>query len=247
MNWKGCGRKRSWPNSKCYPRINLVEMRKTWKASVGVPGLRAEIRTRDLTNTKQGSTIEVKINFTYIPMDVWFCFWTPFKLTKGFHGVLDWKLTFFTDGASFHLGGHINAQNSRNWSSINPTQTFEVTLHDQKIGALCTIATTRTVRTGVLKTLLFMSRTATYWASTIMVNSSTIYLHSEMHFRVQAHGILAATRDSLPSADDGGVSDALAEGNPFMRFECLPNSLHKLSSNAALYVLTMTTMTTQIA
>jgi hypothetical protein len=48
-------------------------------------------------------------------------------------GVLDPKLTFFTDEAWFHLSGYINAHN-RYWSSINPRQTFEVPLHGQKIG-----------------------------------------------------------------------------------------------------------------
>jgi hypothetical protein len=41
-------------------------------------------------------------------------------------GVLDPKLTFFTDEAWFHLSGYISAQNNRYCSSINPRQTFEV-------------------------------------------------------------------------------------------------------------------------
>jgi hypothetical protein len=44
------------------------------------------------------------------------------------------NLTFFTDEAWFHLSGYINAQNNRYWSSINPRQTFEMPIHDQKIG-----------------------------------------------------------------------------------------------------------------
>jgi hypothetical protein len=35
------------------------------------------------------------------------------------YGVLDPKLTLFTDEAWFHLSGYINAQNNRYWSSIN--------------------------------------------------------------------------------------------------------------------------------
>jgi hypothetical protein len=60
-------------------------------------------------------------------------------------GVLDPKLTFFTDEAWFHPNGYINAQNNRYWSSINPKQTFEVPLHDQKIGVWCAITASRIV------------------------------------------------------------------------------------------------------
>jgi hypothetical protein len=31
MNWKGCGRKRSWPYSRCYPGIYLEGLLKTTK------------------------------------------------------------------------------------------------------------------------------------------------------------------------------------------------------------------------
>jgi hypothetical protein len=60
-------------------------------------------------------------------------------------GILDPKLTFFTDEAWFHLSGYINVQNNRYWSSINPRQTFEVPLHDQKIGVWCVITASRIV------------------------------------------------------------------------------------------------------
>jgi hypothetical protein len=59
--------------------------------------------------------------------------------------VLDQKLTFFTDEAWFHLNGYINAQNKRYWSSINPKQTFDVPLHDQKICVWCAITASRIV------------------------------------------------------------------------------------------------------
>jgi hypothetical protein len=58
-------------------------------------------------------------------------------------GVRDPKLTFFTDEAWFHLSGYISAQNSKYWRSINPKQTFEVPLHDQKIGVWCAITASR--------------------------------------------------------------------------------------------------------
>jgi hypothetical protein len=43
MNWKGCGRKRTWPNFKVLPGILLEGLRITIKTSVRIAGLRAEI------------------------------------------------------------------------------------------------------------------------------------------------------------------------------------------------------------
>jgi hypothetical protein len=71
-----------------------------------------------------------------------FCNWF---LQAVHDGVLDPKLTFFTDEAWFHLSGYINAQNNGYWSSIKPKQTFEVPLHDQKIGVWCAITASRIV------------------------------------------------------------------------------------------------------
>jgi hypothetical protein len=50
MNWKEFGRKLSWPNSRW---ICLVELRKITKTSVRIAGLRAEIWTRNIPNSKQ--------------------------------------------------------------------------------------------------------------------------------------------------------------------------------------------------
>jgi hypothetical protein len=69
-----------------------------------------------------------------------FCNWF---LQAVHDGVLDPKLTFFTNEAWFHLSEYINAQNNRYWSSINPKQTSEVPLHDQKIGVWCAITASR--------------------------------------------------------------------------------------------------------
>jgi hypothetical protein len=44
-NWKGLGRKRSWPNLSYYPRILLEALRETMKTSVRIAGLWAEILT----------------------------------------------------------------------------------------------------------------------------------------------------------------------------------------------------------
>jgi hypothetical protein len=43
MNWKECGRKRWWPNLRCYAGILVEGLRKPRKTSVRIAGLRAEI------------------------------------------------------------------------------------------------------------------------------------------------------------------------------------------------------------
>jgi hypothetical protein len=52
-HWEEFWRKRSWPNIRHYPGIRLEGLRKTTKTSIRMPGLWAEIWTRDLPNTKQ--------------------------------------------------------------------------------------------------------------------------------------------------------------------------------------------------
>jgi hypothetical protein len=81
-------------------------------------------------------------------------------------GVLDPKLTFFTDEAWFHLSGYINAQNNRCWSSINPKQTFKVPLHDQKIGAWRAITASLIAGSIFFKTLCL--RAVCQWHSTAL-------------------------------------------------------------------------------
>jgi hypothetical protein len=83
-----------------------------------------------------------------------FCNWF---LQAVHDGALDPKLTFFTEEAWFHLSGYINAQSNKYWSSINPKQTFEVPLHDQKIGVWCAITASQIVGPIFLKTLLIQS------------------------------------------------------------------------------------------
>jgi hypothetical protein len=54
MNWKGCGRRQSsWPNLKYYPSICLQGLRKTTKNLSENTGLRTEIWTQKLQNSKQ--------------------------------------------------------------------------------------------------------------------------------------------------------------------------------------------------
>jgi hypothetical protein len=43
MNWKGCGRKKSWPNLRYYPGICLEGLRKNKEISVSVADLWVEI------------------------------------------------------------------------------------------------------------------------------------------------------------------------------------------------------------
>jgi hypothetical protein len=54
-------------------------------------------------------------------------------------GLLDPKLTFYTDEDWSHQSEYINPQNNRYWKMINPTQNFEIPLHDHKIGGWCDI------------------------------------------------------------------------------------------------------------
>jgi hypothetical protein len=49
LNWKGCGRKWSWPNLRCYPDIFLEGLRKSTK-KLGIVSLEADVWTQDLSN-----------------------------------------------------------------------------------------------------------------------------------------------------------------------------------------------------
>jgi hypothetical protein len=59
---------------------------------------------------------------------------------------LNQNVNFFTEKAWFHLSGYSNAQKYMYWSSINLRQTFEVHIHDQKIGVQHAIIATRIIR-----------------------------------------------------------------------------------------------------
>jgi hypothetical protein len=52
MNWKGHGRKWSWPNLRYYPGIFLEGLRKNMKELV-IAILHADILIQDIPNTKQ--------------------------------------------------------------------------------------------------------------------------------------------------------------------------------------------------
>jgi hypothetical protein len=56
------------------------------------------------------------------------------------------NVNFFTEEAWFHLSGYSNAQKHMYWSSINLRLTFEVHIHDQKIGVQCAIIATQIIR-----------------------------------------------------------------------------------------------------
>jgi hypothetical protein len=53
VNWKGFGRKRAWHILRYYPDIRLDGLSKNTRDIVRIAGHRAEIRTCNLSNTKQ--------------------------------------------------------------------------------------------------------------------------------------------------------------------------------------------------
>ncbi len=71
-----------------------------------------------------------------------FCNWLLWYVSRS-HSALD--TVFFSDEVWFHLLGYVNGQNYRVWSSINPHQYVETTLHPQKLGVWCAISRKRLV------------------------------------------------------------------------------------------------------
>ena len=60
------------------------------------------------------------------------CVWFNDFIRKESDDILD--ITFFSDEAWFHLGGIVNSQSDRHWSTENSYQFHESPLHQQKIG-----------------------------------------------------------------------------------------------------------------
>ena len=72
-----------------------------------------------------------------------YCIWFADFIRKEGDDILD--ITFFSDEAWFHLGGYVNSQNNRYWSTGNPHHMHESPLHQQKIGVWCAMSRKRII------------------------------------------------------------------------------------------------------
>jgi hypothetical protein len=56
-------------------------------------------------------------------------------------------LILFSDEAWFHLGGHLNSQNTRYWSAESPILMYETSLCDVRAGVWCVLCVHRITET----------------------------------------------------------------------------------------------------
>jgi hypothetical protein len=73
-----------------------------------------------------------------------YCRWFRDVITANGEDILD--VTFFTDGACFHLSGYAK-QCSRVWSATNSHEIKDAPLHDQKVGEWGAISRNRIIGT----------------------------------------------------------------------------------------------------
>lgn len=76
-----------------------------------------------------------------LPARINYCNW--FNANINNDDILD--KTFFTDEAWFNLTGYINSQNYRTWSTENPHEYIETSLHPEKIGVWIAISRRRII------------------------------------------------------------------------------------------------------
>lgn len=72
-----------------------------------------------------------------------YCNWFQNFLSDSGEDILD--VTLFSDEAWFYLSGYVNSQNTRIWSTENPHEFKEISLHPQKVGVWCGLSRKRII------------------------------------------------------------------------------------------------------